>query len=194
MPICQRGKSEGIREGPQWISVASPTPCKETQGREHGPKYKLNHVSSESTSAFLLILPHGIHRPRHRWPPARGILHRRYGRPACPSCQDTVNDRRYDIVASTDTRNILILEKDIRGGFQSSVLGRLESETLIKSNRDDCTFFFFFFHFGSHCTYPRLTPLISLTMSSNPSKSRAVTASNPTSKRMRDHSRKAYLV
>lgn len=46
-------------------------------------------------------------------------------------------------------------------------------------------------YFGSHCTYPLLVPLTSLTTSSNVSKSRAVTASKATSNRMSAHSKKA---
>lgn len=49
-------------------------------------------------------------------------------------------------------------------------------------------------YFGSHCTYPLLTPFTSLTTNSKASKSSAVTASNPTSKMIKDHSKKAYLV
>ncbi len=46
-------------------------------------------------------------------------------------------------------------------------------------------------YFGSHCTYPLLAPLTSLMTSSKVSKSKAVTASKPTSKRIRAHSKKA---
>ena len=48
-----------------------------------------------------------------------------------------------------------------------------------------------FVYFGSHVTYPLLTPLTSLTISSKPSKSKAVTASKPTSKRTAAHSKNA---
>jgi hypothetical protein len=44
---------------------------------------------------------------------------------------------------------------------------------------------------GIHCTYPLLTPLTSLTMTSNVSKSRAVTASKATSRPINDHSKNA---
>lgn len=49
-------------------------------------------------------------------------------------------------------------------------------------------------HFGSHGTYPLLIPLTSRTTSSKPSKSSIVIASNPTSNKIRDHSKKAYRV
>lgn len=51
-----------------------------------------------------------------------------------------------------------------------------------------------FVYFGSRCTYPLLIPLTSLTTSSKASKSSAVTASKPTSKTIRDHSKNAYFV
>lgn len=46
-------------------------------------------------------------------------------------------------------------------------------------------------YFGSHCTYPLLKPLTSLTTSSKLLKSIAVTASNATSSNTSDHSKKA---
>lgn len=46
-------------------------------------------------------------------------------------------------------------------------------------------------YFGSHCTYPLLRPLTSLTTNSKLLKSRAVTASKATSRRTRAHSKKA---
>lgn len=49
-------------------------------------------------------------------------------------------------------------------------------------------------YFGSQWTYPLLEPLTSLTTNSNVSKSRTVTASNATSNKIKDHSKKAYIV
>ena len=46
-------------------------------------------------------------------------------------------------------------------------------------------------YFGSRRTYPLLRPLTSLTTISKPLKSTAVTASKATSRRTRDHSKKA---
>lgn len=46
-------------------------------------------------------------------------------------------------------------------------------------------------YFGSRRTYPLLRPLTSLTTISKPLKSRAVTASNATSRSTSDHSKKA---
>lgn len=46
-------------------------------------------------------------------------------------------------------------------------------------------------YFGSHWTYPLLMPLTSLITSSNVPKSRAVTASNATSNKIRAHSKNA---
>jgi hypothetical protein len=46
-------------------------------------------------------------------------------------------------------------------------------------------------YFGSRYTYPLLSPFTSLTVTSRPAKSRAVTASKPTSNRTSDHSNNA---
>ena len=48
-----------------------------------------------------------------------------------------------------------------------------------------------FSYLGSQYTYPLLDPWTSLTTTSKPWKSRAVTASNPTSKSIKAHSKKA---
>jgi hypothetical protein len=49
-------------------------------------------------------------------------------------------------------------------------------------------------YLGSQWTYPLLDPFTSFTTSSKVSKSRAVTASNATSNKIKDHSKKAYVV
>lgn len=49
-------------------------------------------------------------------------------------------------------------------------------------------------YFGSQCTYPLARPFTSFTTSSKLLKSIAVTASKPTSRRTRAHSKKAYMV
>lgn len=87
----------------------------------------------------------------------------------------------------------LFFKNGVRGGFQLSDNSSFRHPSISPTDFCNCTFFCSIY-FGSHWTYPLLTPFTSLTTSSNESKSRAVTASNATSNKTRDHSKNAYLV
>lgn len=85
-----------------------------------------------------------------------------------------------------------LLFQNCRGHRRFIYTAEISLETWIRDAKyigPDCTSIGDYF--GSHCTYPLVDPLTSLTTTSKASKSRAVTASKATSKRISAHSKKA---
>jgi hypothetical protein len=99
-----------------------------------------------------------------------------------------------DLSFLRQTLALQVITSDIGAHFASNksslsslVLFIVRSRISSRKRKLSCTFVYF----GSQATYPLLSPFTSFTTSSKLSKSRAVTASKPTSKSIRAHSRKA---
>jgi hypothetical protein len=80
--------------------------------------------------------------------------------------------------------------------FNNCIWSRIAESTPSNLEKFNIMYWYILYtnHFGSHWTYPLLTPFTSLTTNSKASKSSAVTASNATSNNIKAHSKKAYVV
>lgn len=88
-----------------------------------------------------------------------------------------------------NTWHLLLVEHSICDLLTLSV--NIHRQSLLENGGTELSYIA---HFGSLYTYPLLDPFTSLICSSKPSKSSAVTASNPTSNKMSAHSKNAYVV